>query len=353
MFKLWILFAYLSLEFLIGTASDLQPQCFKTPYTSCPNENISFWLHTPLRPQGILVDTLHLAGLPLTSKSLKVLIHSMGGSRYSTPNSVLIPELLQLPDVNILVVDYEKLSPEPCYTESSYNIHIVAGCLAQLLATLLSLGLLEANQLHLIGLGLGAHAAAFTSNILERTHSKVSHITALNPSKALFLTPDVKQRIDPSDAEFVDVIHTDVMVLGLMQPVGHVDFYPNKGVVQPNCGDPKDIKSNYCYHHRSVEYYAESIFSPTKFWAFRCKDLYGFIVGECQPNDDLVELGYNTPRTARGNYFLGTNDYPPYARGEQFFNLDRNLENQTFLPKEMIEMLGKMKDGARGLTTFH
>ena len=42
-------------------------------------------------------------------------------------------------------------------------------------------------------------------------------------------------------ALFVDVIHTDAGPiisggLGLMQPSGHVDFYPNGGIQQPGCG---------------------------------------------------------------------------------------------------------------------
>jgi pancreatic triacylglycerol lipase len=39
-------------------------------------------------------------------------------------------------------------------------------------------------------------------------------------------------RLDSNDAEFVDVIHTDAQSslkfgLGMMQKLGHVDFYPN------------------------------------------------------------------------------------------------------------------------------
>lgn len=63
-------------------------------------------------------------------------------------------------------------------------------------------------------------------------------------------------RVDPSDADFVDVIHTsgrdDILGLGLLTPVGKsieleifdkmpqicvgdVDFYPNGGQEQPSC----------------------------------------------------------------------------------------------------------------------
>lgn len=39
-----------------------------------------------------------------------------------------------------------------------------------------------------------------------------------------------------TDAEFVDVIHTDGGVLGFPFPLGHADFYPNGGTSrQPGC----------------------------------------------------------------------------------------------------------------------
>lgn len=36
-------------------------------------------------------------------------------------------------------------------------------------------------------------------------------------------------KLSTEDAKFVDVIHTCGGALGIMDPIGHVDFYPNGG----------------------------------------------------------------------------------------------------------------------------
>lgn len=41
--------------------------------------------------------------------------------------------------------------------------------------------------------------------------------------------------LDPSDALFVDVIHTGAGILGQWGPNGHADFYVNGGTSQPGC----------------------------------------------------------------------------------------------------------------------
>lgn len=47
---------------------------------------------------------------------------------------------------------------------------------------------------------------------------------------------DPAVRLDPTDAAYVDVIHTDAGTLGTTQRVGHIDFWPNGGVHQRGCG---------------------------------------------------------------------------------------------------------------------
>ena len=59
--------------------------------------------------------------------------------------------------------------------------------------------------------------------------------SGLDPAGPYFSYTDPAVRLDPGDAHFVDVIHTDAGLLGTSQSVGHIDFFPNGGLRQPGC----------------------------------------------------------------------------------------------------------------------
>ena len=74
--------------------------------------------------------------------------------------------------------------------------------------------------------------------------------SGLDPAAPGFDFDDAGARLDPTDAMFVDVIHTDIRSgvlissLGLARPCGHVDFYPNGGKQQPGCETSHVIEGN-------------------------------------------------------------------------------------------------------------
>ena len=66
-------------------------------------------------------------------------------------------------------------------------------------------------------------------------------MVGLDPAAPLFSIGNTDQRLDTTDAEFVDVIHTHSGYLidtglSFVDPIGHVDFYPNGGRSQVGCG---------------------------------------------------------------------------------------------------------------------
>lgn len=75
----------------------------------------------------------------------------------------------------------------------------------------------------------------------------------LDPASPLFETVfgivDPEYRLDPTDAQFVDVIHTSGPAFGFLAPLGHADFYPNNGKFpQPGCSFlPTTSKHLFCF----------------------------------------------------------------------------------------------------------
>ncbi|WAR23996.1 LIPR2-like protein [Mya arenaria] len=67
--------------------------------------------------------------------------------------------------------------------------------------------------------------------------------TGLDPAGPAFTKSDAIVRLDPTDAVYVDAIHSDGAPLqdagfGTILSMGHKDFYPNGGQVQPGCPAP-------------------------------------------------------------------------------------------------------------------
>lgn len=70
---------------------------------------------------------------------------------------------------------------------------------------------------------------------------KLKRITGLDPAKPLFILAKNDRKLGKDDAEFVDVIHTDVLQKGILSTAGHADFYVNGGYEQPGCRIQKSM----------------------------------------------------------------------------------------------------------------
>lgn len=66
----------------------------------------------------------------------------------------------------------------------------------------------------------------------------------LDPGGAYFQCMPANQTLDPSDATFVDIVHTNQGEFGYNGRIGHVDFYINGGgPKQPGC---EQVKRDNC-----------------------------------------------------------------------------------------------------------
>lgn len=97
------------------------------------------------------------------------------------------------------------------------------------------------NKVHVIGHSLGSHLSGYAGYHLQNDFQlTLGRISGLDPAEPLFSGTDPIIRLDRTDARFVDIIHTDARPfisggLGMLEPIGHVDFYPNGGYDQPGC----------------------------------------------------------------------------------------------------------------------
>lgn len=179
------------------------------------------------------------------------------------------------------------------------------------------------TKLYLIGASLGVHVCGGIGYSIDQlTGTKVSRITGLDPAGPTFQDQDSKPGPDcikPTDAQSVDIIHGDAGWYGVSYSVGTSDFWPNNGT-RPTAGCPYSIapvdtnESNVCCHELPVKYFIESLKNSEPAYDFvgTKRGMDGIMSKNLM---DIVPMGVNCPPTASGNYFLTTNERPPFSRG--------------------------------------
>nr|XP_046267663.1 lipase member H-like isoform X2 [Scatophagus argus] len=204
--------------------------------------------------------------------------------------------LLAREDLNVIVVDWNNGAANLNYFKAVENTHKTAENLTAFIEKMREHGA-SLSSIHMIGVSLGAHISGFVGASLN---GLVGRITGLDPAGPQFTGTPPKDRLDPTDAQFVDVLHTDIDALGFRESLGHIDFYANGGTDQPGC--PKTIFSGGAYfkcdHQRSVLLYIESVNRTCMSKAYPCSSNKDFLDGNCLNCDRFgdagcPEFGYN------------------------------------------------------------
>ncbi|KAJ1531571.1 hypothetical protein ONE63_000244 [Megalurothrips usitatus] len=266
------------------------------------------------------------------SSPTKVIVHGFGSSCSHVWVYEMRSALMAVEDCNVICVDWERGATIPNYVRAAANTRMVGKQVALLLAGLQKHAGLPVHRVHVIGFSLGAHVAGFAGAELKN----LSRITGLDPAGPLFESQDPRARLDATDANFVDVIHSNgenliLGGLGTRQPLGHVDFYPNGGRMQKGCanlfvGAVSDIlwsaseneARSLCNHRRAYKFFTDSVSPRCHFPAAACDSYDSFLQGRCFPCDPpsrpCGNMGYYADRAlARGPLYLVTRDEEPFC----------------------------------------
>lgn len=143
----------------------------------------------------------------------------------------------------------------------------------------------------------------------------------------MFSSKRPDDRLNATDAKFVDIVHTTNWLLGQHKPIGHIDFYPNGGNTrQPGCEsyfflgtysvqNTDQVRQHslfdsmycvmscfsayqeVCSHFKAYSFYARSIRFKDEFKSIKCNQWEDYEQSKCASHDDFTYLGeYASPK---------------------------------------------------------
>jgi len=217
-------------------------------------------------------------------------------------------------DYNVVLVDWTNGANVGVfnidYPKASQNTRVVGDQLGQLVKYL---GVSQ-SDVHCIGHSLGAHLCGYGGKV-----TKFGRISGMDPAGPYFENLPDYVRLSTGDASFVDCIHTDGKPLyeagfGMMQAIGHADFYPNEGFDQPGCR----ALAVGCSHGRSHQYYSDSIDASCDMTGHNCGSYSKWQQGTCDdctdPSSRCSKMGWLADKNTKHQpYYLDTTDKSPWC----------------------------------------
>ncbi|KAJ8736505.1 hypothetical protein PYW08_007161 [Mythimna loreyi] len=230
------------------------------------------------------------------SQTLHVIVHGWEMTDLEAPLQARIRStLLSHQDCNVIVVNWYELA-SGAHSTAAAAVPSVGEYLGDFLTWLVNLNIANWNQINLIGFGMGAHVVGHAGRL---TGGRPARITGLDPAGPLFESNPI--RLDRTNAQYVEVIHTDGLGLGILDPIGDADFYPNRGLhPHPGC------IFNLCSHNRAVELFVETLMIFNRINGKECDDLSQALLGTCNGTEFPMGNG-DVNKRGSGIYGLRVN----------------------------------------------
>ncbi|XP_063698081.1 pancreatic lipase-related protein 2-like [Culicoides brevitarsis] len=221
----------------------------------------------------------------------------------------LMKDYIKYIDMNVCGVDWSDLATNEYVLIKKKYAPRVAKNLANFIKFLYKDHQVSYDDISLVGHGLGAHIAGFAGSRLK---GKIGKIFALDPAGLLYTHPGLltlgttkDDRLDPSDAKYVQAIYTsrlkkkEWLSMGAINDIGHANFKPNGGTSpQPACkgkylSSSAALEKFSCSHLIAVDYFRYAL-DPENFF-----DFYECTSKKC---DNPVRLGVYADTSKHGNF---------------------------------------------------
>lgn len=278
-----------------------------------PNTQVYFCLFTQANPTNYFNVTLATKTNLLSSNfnatlPTRIIIH---GWKHNITNPMIQQgktAYLEKGPYNVFGVDWSAGGGNPDYGTARNTVAATGLVVGQFIEYLESIGV-DIKTVNVVGWSLGAHVSGCAG---KRLNGRLPFVVGTDPAGPFF-SPGGVDTLASTDANYVEVIHTNYGNLGMYYQLGHADFYVNGGVNQYyQCiGQQEPL----CSHQLSCFYFVESIRSGG-FTARKCNT--GTLTGSsCQYNGTISTQMGGEPlvKGEPGVYFLNTNTASPYSKG--------------------------------------
>lgn len=178
----------------------------------------------------------------------------------------------------------------------------------------------DSSRLHLVGFSFGSTVYGIAGRevtLQSNGRYTIERITGLDPGQIQSVILPSTGRLNPGDAKFVDTIHTEAVGFGDHEARGHVQYFVNGGVVQPQCSSAINTVRQTCSHLFASAIWVESIRATSPiFPSLQCDSWQNFLRDDCNRDAPIGNLGVLTSTALRGTYFLQTNLESLFSRSD-------------------------------------
>lgn len=218
-----------------------------------------------------------------TTKKLTLIIHGYTDNKNRHWIKRMARDIASWTNSNACVVDWSKLATTD-YLLAAGHVNKVGEEIGDFLLSIQQH--IPLDRVSLLGHSLGAHIAGAAG---ARTGSQVDAIFGIDPAHPFITIPmrPATERLDPSDAKFVQVIHTTSGTFGTPFNIGHQDWFADGGKAPQKGCEPGLIIfdrnalapiSVVCSHLRALEIFRFALDPANQFKpsSQEQNDIYGY-----------------------------------------------------------------------------